>query len=276
MNIAEIFLWIGIPALLYGYLYEYKKHYFRIVGFVLLGIFWAGEAPYFLTISDYVNAAMIFTALPLFSYFAYNEYLSKKWEEDPDYMKFLAGGISIGMLVYFGIHRIPFISGILIKVVAGQTATLSNFFGYNFTASSINFVGNPLWYRVNNENIYVSITGSNINIILACTGLQTLAAAGALLYCTKADKNKKIKSMLLTLPTIYIANIFRNAIVIYLTMEGITSFEMAHNEIAKTGSVILLMILLFAVFEIMPEFHDNIMKVISLPKREPLDAVDQN
>ncbi len=44
--------------------------------------------------------------------------------------------------------------------------------------------------------------------------------------------------------------------------------------IAKAGSVIVLVILMLIVFEMMPEFYDNIIGIVSLPKREKLSAGD--
>ncbi len=275
IKIFDIFLWFGSVTLLLGYLFSYRKHRLRIVGLSLLGVFWIGQTPEFLAIEDFFNAALCVSALPLFLYFGYHEYLSERWGEDPEYMKFLAGSISIASLIYFVIERIPILSGYLIKIVAEQTTWLTSAMGYNFSAGPIHYMGNPLLYRVNSNNIFVPIEGAQINIILACTALQTLAAAGAMLYCTQAERMKKLKSMLLVMPVIYIANIGRNALVIYLTHEGITSFEVAHNEIAKTGSVILLIILLLVVFEMMPKFHENIMSIISLPKREPIHQKQQ-
>ncbi|MFW6083153.1 MAG: archaeosortase A [Thermoplasmatota archaeon] len=275
LEIFDVFLWIGIVTLLIGYIFKFHFHKFRMIGFSLIGIFWVGEVPYYIYINDYVNASLSFLALPLFVYFAYHEYLSKKWNEDPEVMKFLAGSISIASLIYFGVQRIPAISGFLIRLAAEQTTWMTDLMGYSLNAGAVEYAGNPLFYRVNHEIIYVPIEGSGINIILACTALQTLAAAGALLYVTKAERIVKIKSMLLVLPTIYLANIFRNAMVIYLTNEGIVSFDLAHNEIAKTGSVILLIVLLLLVFEMMPQFHENIMSVITLYKREPIHQKQQ-
>ncbi|MFO7792773.1 MAG: archaeosortase A [Candidatus Saliniplasma sp.] len=272
---SEVILWIGIFTLLFGFIYEYRKHHVRILGFALLGIFWVTEAPYFISISDYVNAILCIITLPLFLYFAYNEYLSKKWDEDPEVMRFLAGGISIGMLIYFSIQRMPIVSGYLIKVVADHTVFITELMGYDFTVGPIVYGETSLFYRTSYENIKVGIQGSNINIILACTGLQAIAAGAALIYSTEAVIKRKIKSLLVIVPTLYIANILRNALIIYLTYENITSFDTAHNQIAKTGSVILLIILMLIVFEIMPEFYENIMSVISLPKRKPIHQKQQ-
>ncbi len=275
LRYTDVFLWIGIILMLYGCFWKRFKHETRITAYVLLGSFWVAETPYFLSIADHVNAALCLIALPLFVYFAYHEYLSREWSEDPEVMRFLAGSISIAMLIYYLIQRVPAVSGALIKVVADHTAAVLQWMGYSFTSGPINYAGNPMWYRVNNKDLMVSIQGSGINIILACTALQTFAPAFSMIYTTTAVKAQKIKALLIVLPALYIANVARNVLVIYLSYEGITSFDMAHNQIAKTGSVIVLMILLFAVFELMPEFHENIMNILRLPKREPIHRKQQ-
>ncbi len=268
-------LWIGTIFLLLGYLLERKKHLLRTSGYILLGIFWIGEVPYYLAISDHFNAALSLIALPLFAYFGYNEYLSKKWEEDPEVMRFLAGGISIATLIYFGVQRIPLLTGLLVRIVTEHTVFFTDLMGYDFTVGAIDYSGNPSLYRATYEPIRVPVKGSNISIILACTGLQVMAAATGLIASTKAQLKPKIISLLIVLPTVYIANIARNVMIIYLTIEDIVSFEVAHNEIAKTGSMIVLIILLLIVFEIMPKFYENIISIVKLPKREPIHQKQQ-
>ncbi len=271
----EIVLWIGIILLLVGYSLERKKHLLRTIGYILLGLFWIGEIPYYISINDYFNAGLSFIVLPLFAYFGYNEYLSKKWKEDPEVMRFLAGGISIASLIYFGIQRIPLLSGYLIRIVTEHTVFFTDLMGYDFTVGAIQYPENSLWYRMSGEEIRVPVDGSGIAIILACTGLQVMAAAGGLISSTKTKLKPKIVSLLIVIPSVYIANIARNVLVIYLTIEGIVSFDTAHNEIAKTGSVIVLIVLLLIVFEIMPKFYENIINIVKLPKREPIHQKQQ-
>jgi len=263
----DIVLWAGVLLLFLGYIIEYRKHLFRSLGFVILGVFWITLAPNYIGSRDYFNLVLVSGALPVFLYFAYHEYLSLRWDEDPAEMKFLAGTTSIAMISYFGIQRIPVIAGTLIKVVTEQTTWITSLLGYDFYAGSINYGGNPLWYRTSAEFIYVPVEGTNINIILACTGLQALAAAVALVWCTRAEMKRKLKSLLVLAPVIYVANLVRNVLVIYLTVEDITSFDVAHNQIAKTFSVVVLIILMLAVFEMMPELFDNIMGILKLPER---------
>ncbi len=274
MVYTDIFLWTGIPLLIFGYIGCWHKHEFRIAGYVLLGIFWVNQAPHFLSIGDFVNAVLCIIALPLFSYFAYQEFLSCRWEEDPELMRFLAAGIAFSMLIYYSIQRVPIAAGALTKIVTDHTNFLLNLMGYEFTVGAVDYAGNPMFYRVNNEEIGVRIINSGIRIIFACTAIQTLAPAGTLITFTGSELNRKIKSLALVLPTIYVANLLRNVMIIYLTFEGITSFHTAHNTIAKAGSMIVLIVLMLAVFEIMPEFYDNIMGIFSLPKRKKLSSGD--
>lgn len=266
--IFDIILWVGVSLLLIGYLGEYKKHTFRIGGFVLLGMFWITMAPSYLSMGDYFNLMVVTGGLPVFIFFAYHEYLSKKWNEDLEEMKFLSGSVSIATLIYFGTQRIPILGGYLIKAVAEKTTWITSVLGYEFYAGTIDFGGNPLWYRTSAEVIRVPIEGTNINIILACTGLQAIAVAGAVIWCTKADTDRKVKSFLTLAPVIYLVNLIRNVLVIYLTVEGITSFKVAHNQIAKTLSVLVLIVLMITVFEIMPELFDNLMNLLTLHKRK--------
>ncbi len=265
---TDIFLWTGIITLLLGYLQDRYKHYLRISGYLLMGIFWVTQAPYFVSAGDLVNAGLCLFALPLFTYFAYNEFLSKEWNEDPEIMRYLAACISFSMLIYYSIQRIPVAAGALTWAVADHTNAILNLMGYDFTLGAIEYGGNPLLYRVNDSEIGVSLIGSGIRIVFSCTAIQTLAPAGALIAFTAAEMKRKAKALFTALSAIYVANLLRNVMVVYLTYEGITSFHTAHNTIAKAGSMIVLVILMLIVFEIMPEFYDNIIGVISLPKRK--------
>ncbi|MFH1101454.1 MAG: hypothetical protein V1726_05430 [Methanobacteriota archaeon] len=69
-------------------------------------------------------------------------------------------------------------------------------------------------------------------------------------------------------------NLIRNAGVIFLVGGNITTFNVAHNIIAKIGSLIALIALLFLVLKINPELYDEITGIIDLPKRDgPLERV---
>ena len=72
----------------------------------------------------------------------------------------------------------------------------------------------------------------------------------------------------MTVVPIYFLNLIRNAGVVYMVGSGMTSFEMAHNVIGKTGSLLALILLLFLTFKIVPELYDELLGIINLPKRK--------
>jgi len=85
---------------------------------------------------------------------------------------------------------------------------------------------------------------------------------------------KKIISLAAIVPMVYVLNLFRNAMVIYLGGEGITSFEFAHNVIGKSGSLLALIILVYLLFKYIPEIYERLMCVFDLPKRKgPLEKI---
>ncbi len=90
--------------------------------------------------------------------------------------------------------------------------------------------------------------------------------------------NRRFNAFLATVPPIYILNLIRNAVVIWLTYEhvwGDDTFFWAHAVIGKVGSLVALIFLAIAVFHFLPEMQDSILGVIDLPLREaPKNAQD--
>ncbi len=75
----------------------------------------------------------------------------------------------------------------------------------------------------------------------------------------RAGWMRKIISILLVVPAVFIANLFRNSAVIYVVYEGIMSFELSHNIIAKFYAGAVLVVLVLIVFDHMPEVQENVM-----------------
>jgi exosortase/archaeosortase family protein len=88
-----------------------------------------------------------------------------------------------------------------------------------------------------------------------------------ILALTNVHWKRKVIGFFITVIPIYILNLFRNAMVSYLLGENITDFYLAHNVIAKVGSLIALIAILFIVSKILPEIFDQIFGIMDLPKR---------
>jgi archaeosortase A (PGF-CTERM-specific) len=96
---------------------------------------------------------------------------------------------------------------------------------------------------------------------------------GAIAF-TKAPTMRKLKAYAISVPTIYILNLFRNAGIIYgyrvkeWTMFGLDSFTFMHSYVAKLGAIVALIVIALAIFRTLPELHENILDVLSLHRRD--------
>jgi len=108
----------------------------------------------------------------------------------------------------------------------------------------------------------------SVSLVLACTGLQSMAVfIGILMALKGVDLNRRLKAFLATVPTIYVLNLIRNAGVIYGVEKLGYSFSFMHNVIGKTGSLLALIIIAYYVFDLLPELYDRIIKIAELYKR---------
>jgi archaeosortase A len=231
----------------------------KILGWIVFAFFWSTQ-PVSLYISeggDVVNAAICIIGVYVLSYLAYHEWLSLKRNENIGCLNWIAGASCISGLVYYVIERTA-LQDWMIKVTADQSAWVLNL----ITGDGI-AVGDGIFF---NEHYVVTI-------IFACTAIQAMAIfIGMIGVIPKVEIKRKVYGLLVTLIPIYILNHLRNSMVVFLVGNNITDFNIAHNYISKTGSLITLIILLFIVIKIIPEILDEIFCLMDLYKRNgPLE-----
>ncbi|MCD6481471.1 MAG: archaeosortase A [Thermoplasmata archaeon] len=239
-----------------------RKHILSLLGWFIFALYWATQPEYlyYKGEGDTVNAVFCIVGVYFLSYLSYHEYLSLKRNEDVESLNFLAGATFFAGILYFLILKIDILSGWLIKGVAEQTAAIMRILGYNVEAGTIHYgvsIEVPIYFNGH----------ESVQLILACTGLQSMAVFIGVLAALKADTKRRMKAFLYTVPTIYVLNLVRNVGVIYGMEELGLSFYMMHNVIGKIGSLIALIVLAFIVFELLPELYDNIIAIFNLPKR---------
>ncbi|MBI2079013.1 MAG: hypothetical protein HYT80_11730 [Euryarchaeota archaeon] len=95
--------------------------------------------------------------------------------------------------------------------------------------------------------------------------------------------SRRFWALMLTVPLIYVLNLFRNVIIIWMSgQEEAVSFLwwkthdevfwFSHNIIGKGGSLVALIIIAFIVFQILPELYDSIIGLLDLKERRgPLE-----
>jgi len=256
-------LFLGLIFLGIGFFYPKKRiaSWWKILGWGLFTFFWA-TMPSFLYFSeggDVFNAVVCIIGVYVLLYVAYHEWLSIVRNESVSCLNWIAGGTFLAGIIYFTIENgiIPGLSDWLIETVAAQTADMLHLFGVNVT-------------RTQDLLIYNNVP---VTIIFACTAIQSIVLfVGMIGTLPRVSPKRKALGLLLTVVPIYFLNLIRNAGVVYMVGSGMTSFEMAHNVIGKTGSLLALIVLLFITFKIVPELYDEIIGIIDLPKRKgPLE-----
>ena len=167
------------------------------LGYLTFGVFWMGQVDYYLQIEDVVNAAFAAGALPFFAYLAYHEYLSYEWDEVYSPLRWLGATVVIAGGIYFAVDRVPYITGGLVQIVADQSAwVLTHLFNYPSSTGSLEYNADNLWFRAGagHENVRIELISENhdydespttINIVLACTALQSMIIFIGGIICTR-------------------------------------------------------------------------------------------
>ena len=238
------------------------NHLARAVGWFGFGIYWGLQAPHYWAIDDAVNVLGCLMAMPIFCYLGYHEYLSHKWDDEYAPLRFVGWAMFVGSLGFLIADKVPAISGALIGVVAQQSTWLANVFGYDFGVSGVEYFGNPWFYKTDylpENEVSAPLVGVDIRIVLACTAIQALLITAAFIFASRGQKKTKWAVFAVVAPSIYIANLARNTLVIVLTYEnGLDYFDFAHNVIGKSLSLITLVVLVLYAFWKLPEMYEDI------------------
>ncbi len=257
-QLLTIPLFLGLFLLGIGYFLKDKERgsSLRIAGWIAFSSFWA-TAPsslYFSEGGDVFNAAVCIIGIYILIYMAYHEWLSIQRKNRPLCLNWIAGGTFFAGIIYFAIDSsiFPELKTGLIELVATHSTKVLHLFGVEASRQ-----GSVILYN-----------GIYINIIFACTAIQSMVLfVGMIGALPKIDLKRRLAALAVTVIPIYFLNLIRNAGVVYMVGADITSFEMAHNIIAKTGSLIALVALLFLTFKIVPELYNEILCIFDLPKR---------
>ncbi len=257
-QLSFIPLFLGLLFLGFGFLYRKKStaSAIKIVGWGLFSFFWA-TMPNLLYSSeggDVFNAAVCVIGVYVLVYMAYHEWLSIQRNDFVSCLNWIAGGTFLAGIIYFTIENgiIPGLQEWLIETVAAQTADVLHLFGI----------------ATIRDQALIIYNNTPIMIIFACTAIQSMVLfVGMIGALPRVGVKRKVLGLLVTVVPIYFLNLIRNASVVYMVGSGMVSFELAHNVIGKTGSLLALIVLLFVTFKVVPELYDEILSIITLPRR---------
>ncbi len=219
-----------------------KKRILGCIGWILFGVYWLTEIPNYLAIMDYFNTTIMILAFVLFTMIGFAILKTKNLNVFLDVTAFSA----LSALFYFPFAVDPWLKRGIISVVADQTVALGNALGFKIEKPAFN---------------KIALNGKYVEIILACTGIESMALFAGATLGVKADLKSRLKAFMISVPVIYVLNLFRNVFVVVAYGNewfGEDSFYIAHHIICKILATIALVLISLGVFRFLPELADLI------------------
>ncbi len=237
----DIFIVSSIAAMLLFIIL--KNRFVGGIAWAVFGVAWIMKVPYFLSINDYFNTSLVVIAFALFLLLGVTIATSEKYMQVfLDVSAFSA----LAALVYFPFTFNTFLNQAIIEVVAEQTVVLAGWLGFQMVRMGE----------------VVLLNDHRTQIILACTGIESMALFVGATLGIRADSNRrKVQAFLISVPVIYVLNLFRNIFVILSFSYGWfgeNSFYIAHHIISKVLATAALILISLGVFKLLPELADLI------------------
>lgn len=226
------------------------RKYAAIVGWTFIVLFLFAELPYYFSINNFMYPVMAALSVP-FLYITVKHLL---WDDRRVIHLSLAAAVAF--LIYAPFEYIPMLGNWLISVVIGQIVITLDTLGHAVTLTDWNIIAR---------------NGLRVEIILACTGIQSIAIMLGVAAAVPTTVRQKVLAFILVAPTIYILNLLRNVFVIMAYTEqwfpyfpdiagngefGYESFFWAHNVIAELLALVLLVAIAYGLFRIIPNLGD--------------------
>ncbi len=164
----------------------------------------------------------------------------------------LSRAAAVAFIIYAPFGYIPAIGDWLIGIVVGQIVWVLDVLHFSVSLAE--------WNIITRNNF-------RVEIILGCTGIQSIAIMLGVAAAVPTNAKQKILAFLIIAPTIYFLNLLRNAFVIMAYTEqwfpywpeiasngetGYESFFWAHNVIAELTALIILVMIAYGLFTIIP------------------------
>ena len=246
-GLSSLFVLLSCLSFLVFFIPGRHRKYAAIAGWAFIILFLYAEIPYYLSQNNLMYPAFAILSIPFF-YVTARRLLRK----DPAVLR-LSLAAAVAFLIYAPFGYYPPLGNWLIGVVTGQVLWLLQAVGAPAAVLDWNLIGR---------------NGFRIEIILACTGIQSIAIMLGVAAGVPTTLRQKLAAFLLVVPTIYILNLLRNVFVILAYTDqwfpflpeiasngeyGYESFFWAHNILAEGGALIALVIVAYGLFTLIPQ-----------------------
>lgn len=277
---------------------EYYANRLAAAGWVMLGLFIYLLSEYYVKIGDPVLILMTAAALPggaILAYFEAARHDSLHPETSQSIVWF-RGMVAWSMIPYHVVYSIPYLNIAFVMLTAHSAEWMLEFAGlgaYTMGEVMVDLNGagevplsewdGNMWLLtqpLGDGGFFIPMyhaTGEEVNIgfILSCSGLQSMIIFfGAIVALQTVSWNRRIRGLLISVPTIHILNTFRNAGIVWLSdtyrtweFMGMGMFDFAHSYAAKVASLFAMFLMAIALFDLLPELHKNILRLLPKPLR---------
>ncbi|MBE0522775.1 MAG: archaeosortase A [Methanosarcinales archaeon] len=271
------FLWMALIFFILAAILPSKFKSYRMpiggMGWIFFAAYWALQPFYYLKEGDFSMVilmlvvaliCLIIAHLMFITYLKSNKGMLQDNQTNITKTLMAATTVTaIGALFYFPFAQIESLNHSLISTVTSQTFWLSQQAGFPVIRLDWNMI---------------MLEGYRVEIILACTAIESIALFFGLILGIKADRKKVLMALMASIPVIYILNLIRNTFVIgaygykwfgtgpmivhlfgneYFLHQS-ASFYIGHHIIAKGGSGVALLFIAYAVLKLLPELLDLI------------------
>lgn len=260
-----------------------------IISWPLIGLFFYLYSGHFVEISDPVLIFMTAGALPAGLAISYWEWTTKGGNDET--IVWLRGFVVWSMIPYYIVFGVPHLNMAFVQFTAVSAELMlefAGFGGYDIGAIMIerhgeaaipvsDWEGNRfvLSEPLGEGGFYAPMVNdegeSIVAFILACSALQSMAVfIGAIVALNSVHWKRRARALVIAIPTIHILNVFRNAGIVWLTdtyrgwsLSGMGIFDFAHSYAAKVASLFAMFLMAIALFDLLPELHRHVMKVLN-------------
>ncbi|MCS5537749.1 MAG: archaeosortase A [Candidatus Poseidoniaceae archaeon] len=259
-------------------------------GWVLMGAHFTSTIESYIAIWDTVLIIMTGAALPVGIALARWEMNGYSSGEDEDALVWFRGMVLWAGLPYMLIDRVPWLNVLAIWFVAWQTILFMRWSGggdiqLGETTVSLADGSEVAWadwegnrwfmfepiseHTFHTELLNASGESLGINFVLACTALQSMIIFVGAVVALKAPWKRRVRALLVTIPTIHILNVFRNAGIVWLhgaypgwEWLGLDMFQFAHAYLAKFVSLGAMFLMALILFELLPVMHQHVLRLM--------------
>ena len=260
-----------------------------IISWPLIGLFFYLYSGYFVEISDPVLIFMTAGALPAGIAISYWEWVADGTGDETNV--WLRGFVVWSMIPYYVVFGVPYLNMAFVQFTAVSAELMlefAGFGGYEIGSMMIDRHGEvaiPISDWEGNRFVLSEPLGeggfyapmfnedgeSVVAFILACSALQSMAVfIGAIVALKSVHWKRRARALFIAVPTIHVLNVFRNAGIVWLTdtypawsLSGMGIFDFSHSYAAKVASLFAMFLMALALFDLLPELHKHVMKVMS-------------